>query len=349
MRREYRRALGVGPRRRLVLVSSTWREHSLFAHHPSLPERLLAALPMDDYAVAFVPHPNILAVHGGMESLFRRQLENGLIMVDPGEGWRAALLAADCVIGDHGSLGFYGAALGIPTAVASFGFEEMPRESPLAVFGSIAPPFDPAGDLLGQVERLCESEPLLDECFSRALADPEPGPAQRIRAGLYRTLRLDERPGPGPRMFAPPVPVPYWHPTSSWRSEVAFEGDAATCRRFPADDGRPGPRRLVAEVRCLDPDARDQADIIVRHHGTLPESEAWEEGLKLLKEHPLASLASVRTTSGLIWTCADGRRLHASCAPESADAAVSVWAEAGRPDSGDWRLGGGALSVRPLR
>jgi hypothetical protein len=174
----------------------------------------------------------------------------------------------------------------------------MPCGSPLAAFGALAPRFDPAGSLQGQVERLCESEPLRDECFSKALAAKEPGPSQRIRAGLYQNLRLAEHESPGPRMFAPPAPVPRWRPTSAWRSIVTFERDVATCVRFPSDEGRSDAGLLVAEVRCLDPDARDRADIIVRHHSLLPEPEARCEGSQLLKEHPMASLASVRSASG---------------------------------------------------
>ncbi|MEU5154125.1 hypothetical protein [Glycomyces sp. NPDC021274] len=353
MRREYRRALGVQGRR-LVLVTSTWLGHSLFAHHPALPERLLAALPMDEFAVAFIPHPNITAVHGSMESLFRRQLENGLIMVDPAEGWRAAVLAADCVVGDHGSVTFYAAALGIPTAVAAFGFAEMPPESPLAGFGRAAPRFDPESDLLGQIERLCDADPIRDQCFSEALAEPEPGPADRVRAGLYRALELDGLTAPAPRMFPPAVQVEHVRLTSAWRCEVDFREDAATWRRFPSDDGRAGPGHLVADVRCLDVDARDRADIIVRHRDALDASAALEEAAHLLREQPMAEVASVRTgPAALIWACADGRRLHAACSPETVDAAVSVWFAAGRPDSGDWRLEGpggpGRLSVRPRR
>jgi hypothetical protein len=354
MRREYRRALGIGPRRRLVVVTSTWLEHSLFAHFPALPERLLAVLPMDDYAVAFVPHPNILSVHGSMESLFRRQLENGLIMVDPAEGWRALVLAADGVIGDHGSVAFYAAALGVPTTLAAFGFAEMPPESPLAAFGTLAPRFDPDGDLLGQVEALCESGPLRGSCFAEALAEPTPGPAELVRVGLYRTLDLESVPGPAPRMFAPPGPVEHWRPTTAWRCEVDFEGDAAAWRRFPSDDGRAGSGHLVADVRCLDTGARDRADIIVRHHDPLAGPESHEEARRLLREQPLAALASVRLgEQDLHWACADGRHLRAVCPPQSADVAVSVWFEAGQPDSGDFLLKGpeheAVLSVRPYR
>ncbi|THV41731.1 hypothetical protein FAB82_10085 [Glycomyces buryatensis] len=362
MRREYRRGLGVRPEQRLVVVSSTWLGHSLWAHHPQLPERLLAALPMDDYAVAFIPHPNILAVHGSMEGLFRRQLENGLIMVDPGEGWRATISAADCVIGDHGSTTFYAAALGIPTAVAAFGRDEMPPESPLRAFGTLAPWFDSGGDLLDQVERLCESGPLKDDCFTEALAEPDPGPSQRIPAAILRILGIEAAEAKSPHMLPLPSPVEHWRPTSAWRCVVEIEGGHAGWSRYPAVEGR-GPHRsvgefgapghLVADVRCLDQEARDRADIITRHHGALPVAEARDESRSLLKEHPMALAASVRLAPDeLVWDSRDGRTLRAMCPPEYADAAASIWLEAGKPDSAEWRLVGtgpeAALRVRPF-
>jgi hypothetical protein len=349
MRREYRRALGIGPARRLVAVTSTWLPHSLFARWPSLPERLLAALPMDDYAVAFVPHPNILSVHGGMESLFRRSLENGLIMVEPDEGWRAVVLAADAVIGDHGSVTFYAAALGIPTAVAAFGFAEMPSESPLAAFGKAAPTVDPKGDLLAQVEGLCESSPLDSECFAQALAESDPGPAERITAGLYRVMELERPEPPRPKMFAPAAPVEHWRPTSAWRCAVEFDGGEARWRRFPADQGRAGGGHLVADVGCLDGGVRDAADIVIRHGDPLPEVEARAEAGRLLAEHPMAETASVRIgPDRMVWCGRDGRTATAVCPPAFVDAAPSVWLAAGRPSRRVIRLhhdGVGTLTV----
>lgn len=93
-------------------------------------------------------------------------------------------------------------------------------------------------------------------------------------------------------------------------------------------------------------DARDRADVIVRHHGRLTDAEALKEGWQLLREHPMAVATSVRAAQ-------DGRRLRSASPPGSADAAVSVWFEAGQPDAGGWQLRGregeAVLSVRPLR
>ena len=62
-RERYRRALGVGSRR-LVVLSSTWFTDSAFGRVPRMYEAIVNALPEDCYAVAAVLHPNIWAVHG---------------------------------------------------------------------------------------------------------------------------------------------------------------------------------------------------------------------------------------------------------------------------------------------
>ena len=61
-------------------------------------------------------HPNIWALHGRRQVLawLADHMAAGLGVVPPQEGWRAALVGADVVIGDHGSVTRYGAALGVP-------------------------------------------------------------------------------------------------------------------------------------------------------------------------------------------------------------------------------------------
>lgn len=107
-RERYRRALGVGEQERLVVVSSTWTPHSTFGAHIDLYRRLLALW----HPVAAVLHPNIWSVHGARQ--VRAWLPDGIIVIPPEEGWRAAVIAADVVIGDHGSCTQYAAALDKP-------------------------------------------------------------------------------------------------------------------------------------------------------------------------------------------------------------------------------------------
>ena len=136
LRDEYRAALGLGAPdgRRLVVLSSTWGEESLLARRPGLAARLLAELPVDEYRVALVLHPNVWARHGPFQVRLwlAAALESGLLLVPPQEGWRAALVAGDCLVGDHGSVTLYGAGVGLPVALAADGGAEVAPGSPMA-------------------------------------------------------------------------------------------------------------------------------------------------------------------------------------------------------------------------
>ncbi|MFE9750678.1 hypothetical protein ACFYOT_37715 [Saccharothrix saharensis] len=110
-REHYRRALGVMPDQRLITVCSTWSSHSTFGAHIELYQRILAT----GRPVAAVLHPNIWSVHGARQ--VRAWLPRGLLVIPPDEGWQAAVVAADVVVGDHGSCTQYAAAIGKPVAV----------------------------------------------------------------------------------------------------------------------------------------------------------------------------------------------------------------------------------------
>ncbi|MFD0891561.1 ROK family protein, partial [Streptosporangium algeriense] len=95
-RRRYRRALGVPEGLRLVLVSSTWGEHSLYGANGDVLSRLLAELPLDEYRVALVTHPNIPLHHGELQLRLwlARERGAGLTVIPPERGWQAALIAS---------------------------------------------------------------------------------------------------------------------------------------------------------------------------------------------------------------------------------------------------------------
>src|SRR5690606_4642335 len=132
-RDRYRQRLGVGHGRHLLAVSSTWSRHSLLGVRRDLLRRLLAELPLDDYRVTLIAHPNIWYRHGRaqLELWFADEIEAGLPLPPPHEGWRAAIIAADALVGDHGSVTYYAAALGRPVLLAAFGSAELDPESPL--------------------------------------------------------------------------------------------------------------------------------------------------------------------------------------------------------------------------
>ncbi|MFD8618805.1 hypothetical protein [Streptomyces sp. NPDC059513] len=152
-RDRYRSRLGAVDGRRLVVIHSTWSGHSLLGRHPELPLRLVTSLPADEFAVAAVFHPNVWARHtrpGVLERL-GAAMDAGLMIIPPEEGWRAAVVASDWVVGDHGSTTFYSAAADRVTLLAATGLDELDPASPAAAFGRGAPRLDPDGDVYAQL------------------------------------------------------------------------------------------------------------------------------------------------------------------------------------------------------
>ncbi|KJK45787.1 hypothetical protein UK12_34255, partial [Saccharothrix sp. ST-888] len=111
----YRRALWVRPGQRFVRRNSSWNPTALFGQAgpdddlPLLRPRLTSELPADEYRVAGVLHPSLWTGHGpGQVRLWLEPgRRGGLALIDPLEGWRQALIAADAVIGDFGSVSYY--------------------------------------------------------------------------------------------------------------------------------------------------------------------------------------------------------------------------------------------------
>ncbi|MCP2270056.1 hypothetical protein [Actinokineospora diospyrosa] len=153
-RPRFRAALGVGEHQDLVVVSSTWRAESLFGSWPDLLRQLLAELPVDRYRVAAVLHPHLWFAHGPhqVRLWLADCLRSGLVLIPPAEGWAAALIAADVVVGDHGAVTCYGAALDKPVVLASFPAEEVAVGSAADRLGSLAPVLHRRASLRTQLE-----------------------------------------------------------------------------------------------------------------------------------------------------------------------------------------------------
>ncbi|MFD3512298.1 CDP-glycerol glycerophosphotransferase family protein [Streptomyces sp. NPDC058657] len=239
LRDRYRRALGIRDGRRLVVISSTWRDRSVLGQDTTLPARLLAQLPLDEYAVALVTHPNIPAAHGSyqLDTVLASALDAGLLRIPAEQGWQAVLCAADVVVGDHGSVTFYGAALGTPLLLGAFADDEVVAGTPMAELGRIAPRLDPAAPLLPQIERaVAEHDPALFRKVG-ASALIAPGRAlQRLRALVYDALML---PAPQRRipLLAPADPVPYPWPAQTavhLTTHADLAAGRVTVRRHPA-------------------------------------------------------------------------------------------------------------------
>ncbi|MFD8783357.1 hypothetical protein [Kitasatospora sp. NPDC059599] len=272
----YRAALGAVDGRRLVVVNSTWSEHSLFGRRPDLPQRLVRRLPADEYTVAVVLHPNIWSRHDP-EALLDTARRMGLRLIPPHQGWQAALVAADCLIGDHGSVSVYGAALERPTVLVATGAAELDPRSPGYAFGQTAPVLDPDGDLAAQLARALREQdpdtlrPLTDRSLSRRGRS-----AALLRPLLYSFLEhLDE---PGDEPLLPPYPKPVPHPgttdgPTAYDVEGGSEGTEVSLRRYPVDPADHTPRGFHALTDEHPGDAlRYTAEVLARTevHAELP-------------------------------------------------------------------------------
>jgi hypothetical protein len=207
LRDDYRRALGVGDKK-LIAVSSTWGSGSLLQRCPDLLSRLAEELPPDDYLLVAIVHPNTWCWHGRRQltAWYFEAIHRGLIFVPPEEGWRAVLAASDGVIGDHGSVTAYAAAIGIPVLLATFADEDVDLESPLRDVARIAPwhrAGQPVRSLLPEARAAWSTE---NSATIRARITDVPGQSARIvRRVMYQLLNLPE---PVTEPTVCPVPVP---------------------------------------------------------------------------------------------------------------------------------------------
>lgn len=230
-RERYRQALRVAAGQRLVVVASSWGRDSLFGLHEDLPLRLLEQLPAEEFRVALVLHPNVWSAHGRWQILgwLREALDLGLLLVQPGSEY-AAVVAADVVIGDRGSLTRYAADLGSPTLTVD-GFNKTASMTVLGV----------RHDLHRQVQAVLADAAPVNVTDLHATAQQN---AAAIREGIYRALQISEP-------LTPPQALPLAKPNVVEGKE---DRDAVTEEHTAEAAGpnrvmvRPGRRPTISQV-----------------------------------------------------------------------------------------------------
>jgi hypothetical protein len=342
-RRCYREALGAEDDQKVVVVSSTWRGRSLLAERPDLLARLVAELPADEYRVAAIVHPNVWSGHGPWQvrTWLKEATEGGLRLLPPRGGWRGALVAADCLIGDHGSVTFYAAALGVPVLLGAYGTAEMTPGTPLEEFGRRAPRLDPDATLREQVESAewgwdpDRYGDLAARCFAN------PGQAMtRLRDVIYDLIDLDppERP---PRVPAVPLSRPYEEPVTA-HLVLAREDDAGPderrilLERFPAhlepafDEGA-AHSHLAVDDRETDERLRQSADVFVRRLESCREQqEASEWATTTLASYPGSQVAAASLGDGMVAVARRGAEFRRFRLERKTDDSVGLVASAVR-------------------
>ncbi|MFJ7995941.1 hypothetical protein ACIQ7D_01985 [Streptomyces sp. NPDC096310] len=318
-RERFRRALGVRRGQRLVLLNSTWNPDSLFGDSgaedvlPSLLPRLTAELPADTYRAAAVLHPNIWHGHGPgqVRAWLDRARRGGLALVDPLDGWRQALIAADVIIGDAGSVTYYGAALGTPVLLGAASADGLDPVSPVAAFVRRAPRLLPHVSLRSQLEALLDGRP-----GHRPATEPEPGPAALVtsvpgaaaallRRHFYALIGLPE---PADPALLDPLPLPPYEPvtrTAPLRVVTRLLGAGeievvryADPRAEPGDDGD---AHTAVHEDTLDPGRLALADVIFRYGAAddprFGGPERWTD--EVLARHPHCALAAFVAEGGV--------------------------------------------------
>jgi hypothetical protein len=208
LRDTYRRGLGVRDGQKLVVVSSTWGPRSLLGRYRELIPRLVTELPSDEYRVVALLHPNIWHFYGPwqVQAWYADALRDGLDLVPPEEEWRAALTAADVVVGDHGSATYYAASTGVPVLLASFPEDDMAPDSPVRTMGTVAPRMRLDRPLLPQVTDAPTAYSADIHAALARKATSIPGESTRvIRREMYRLMHLPE---PATELDPEPVPMP---------------------------------------------------------------------------------------------------------------------------------------------
>jgi hypothetical protein len=324
-RERYRRALNVEPGQRLVVLNSTWNPGSLFGDQddvlPLLLDRLGTELPVDEYRIAAVLHPNIWHGHGPGQ--IRGWLETArraaMLLVPPLDGWRQTLAAADCVIGDHGSTSYYAAAIGRPVLLAAFPADDLDPASPVAEFGRIADRLDPERPLRPQIDHQISTH--TPERFAKlaALASSDPGrSAELLRALFYRALGITEPSHAAALDGLAPPSAGFTPPTSALRVLVT-RTPALSVTRYP-ESADPAARlsadHVHLSVREDTPDfgALRRADLVLNHvESTARAAVDWLD--QAVKQYPHSSMVAASTGPGrVIARFRDGRRFTLRCA-----------------------------------
>jgi hypothetical protein len=210
LRERYRAAFGVGDGvgdgRRLVVVSSTWGPQALLGRHRDLVRRLVAELP-DEYRIVVAVHPVTWGFHGfrQLRAWFDDCLRLGVGLLPFEEGWRAAIAAADLVVGDHGSVSVYAAASGVPVLLGAFPEGDVLPGSLSDLLGRRVPHLVPERPLLDQV-RCAMGRPAAVELRGRLTSEPGRA-AVLLRREMYALMGLAE-PAEPPETDPPPLPEP---------------------------------------------------------------------------------------------------------------------------------------------
>ncbi len=250
-----------------------------------------------------------------------------------GSGWQAALVAADFLIGDHGSVSLYGIGLGIPLVLSAFADEEIVADAPFASLAGQAPCLVHERPLRQQVERIgFDRDPSrYAEIAAQVFAEPEQA-LENLQTLIYEAMGL-ELPGQPPRLLPVPLPNLDLRPVTAYEVRGSVEARSPRLRisieRRPAGLGVPhkeiGERHLVIDESEQNQRLHDTAAAVTRrrpHYSSTEERRlaAIDWLSEVLDAHPGARVAACVLDEDRCVACIRGEPpLEASLPGQTAD------------------------------
>ncbi|MFF7194059.1 hypothetical protein ACFZAM_10170 [Streptomyces sp. NPDC008079] len=214
LRAAYRRALGLRSHHRLVVVNATWRPGPTVDHLRALLARLRRGVLPPEVKIAVLIHPNVWEGPDGrhLDGRLAADRNPGIEVIAPEADWRQLLIAADLLIGDHGSVSVYGAAAGVPIALSHFPHAYVNPRSPAAELARVVPLLDPARPPAEQLAELLAAPSSGHDSQRYASVveriTSEPGRFDaNFRRLAYQLLGLGAPDGP-PEPSRRPLPLP---------------------------------------------------------------------------------------------------------------------------------------------
>ncbi|MFD4789319.1 hypothetical protein ACFWN1_20130 [Streptomyces sp. NPDC058459] len=213
-REQYRRSLGIETGQRLVVINSTWGDTSTLGRLDALLPHLVSRPRDDRYRIALLIHPNVFAGHGTWQvrGWLNACSERGMAIVPPEAEWQSVLVAADWIVGDHGSLTAYGALTEATLLLTPDSGREVSADSPAALLAAAAPVLSPGHSLVEQLDYAARTRTPGQYDQVAASLSSVPGHFHRLmRSLIYRLLDLGEPAHPPVvAVLAPPPSLDRW-------------------------------------------------------------------------------------------------------------------------------------------
>ncbi|WP_158884546.1 hypothetical protein [Amycolatopsis anabasis] len=189
LRTAIRRKLGVKAGERVGLVLSSRGPESLFGRSPGILAAIGRANRHRNDRVFCQLHPAVWIGHGSRQVMAwcEEASQEGVAFVQPGQDWCPLLVASDYVIGDHGIVTSYAAAIGKPVFLAH------PLERAAARSALVGlPVLDPSHALHGQLDLTATA----NTPHQRITSAPRRS-ADLLQSLFLRLLKLPARPKEG--------------------------------------------------------------------------------------------------------------------------------------------------------